>query len=310
MAEKKDDDKSLPAFSLDPDTGHMPSVTRLLDRKTLSETNSSIATPKPAPPPARPPAKPTLKAAPPPVQPPAPAPEAAPERAASVPVEEIGINISSGAGFELEQRAEPAPQTQDQENPSSEASPDGLAEAHAAPQLLALTRRVERRVAVADLVQWQMHGLRTGKDPLGKGIALLMDKGATSALFLAAITPPPGSPVPHFNATATFGAGSKLSLWTGLKWDPVLTPDTWNKFVHAGYVELSPPGTTTNMKSARNIIRAAFGITHEEWLLLVRIGSAQICRGVLVLTSKASLVGELPAALPLLTANFAPAKAA
>ncbi len=156
----------------------------------------------------------------------------------------------------------------------------------------------KRHAAPHPLVIWDSAALKSGGDPLGKGLAILMEKGAHGSVFLATQDPPPGSPVPHFLATAAIATSEKIQLWTDLRWDPTLVPDVWNSLVQNGYVELSPPGTSTNVRSTRNIVRNGFGIAKEEWILLVRIGTPKICRGILLVVSQKSLQ---PALAPLLT---------
>ena len=169
-----------------------------------------------------------------------------------------------------------------------------------------MARRADRK-AVAELIQWDLAKLKTGKDPLGQGLAQLFAKGVTSALFLAIQPPPEGSPVPHFLASAAVLPKDKLGLWAGLKWDPTVVPELWNYFIRAGQVELSPPGTMTNITSNRNVVRGAFGVDKDEWLMLVRVGTADSCRGVVALLAPKSLLPAVTAALPLLQAAHAAA---
>jgi hypothetical protein len=190
----------------------------------------------------------------------------------------------------------------------------GIAEPVASTPSAALisVKPVGRRAGAKNetkLIVWERELLKKGKDPLGRGIAMLLEKGVKSALFLAITAPPPGSPVPHFTATAAAGATkNKMMIWTGMKWDPTIVPDAWNYFVRTGYIELAPPGTITNMKSNRNVIRGAFGIDKEEYLILVRAGPASSCRGVVAFVAKGTLQTEISSAMPLLEAL--PGKAA
>jgi hypothetical protein len=159
-------------------------------------------------------------------------------------------------------------------------------------------------------VQWTLAQIRGGTDPLGRGLAQLMDRGATQALFLAIQPGPAGSPVPHFVSAAALQPKTKMDYWTGLKWDPTVVPELWNAFVKTGFVELSPPGTMTNVASARNVVRGAFGVEPEEYLTLVRAGPANSCRGVLAIISTKSLMTALGSAMPLISQLPSGAKAA
>ena len=147
---------------------------------------------------------------------------------------------------------------------------------------------------------WDPKTLKGNHDPLAKGILVLMNLGASSVLYMALISPPPGTPVPHFIGSAMAGEASKEMIWTGLKWDPVVVPSVWNYFVRSGYVELAPPGTKTDQMSQRNVMRGALGLLPDEILLLLRIGPENACRGALAIVSKQSLVGRLDEALKFL----------
>lgn len=155
--------------------------------------------------------------------------------------------------------------------------------------------------SIPQLVIWSDRLLNSGQDPLGKAIVILLEKGVTSALFLATSSSPTNNPgVPHFISTAAVNPEGKDLLWTGLKWDPALIPELWNQFLREGQIEFPPPGTVTYQKSNRNIMRAAFGVSSNEWLLLVQVGRPEACRGILALISPKSSVEAVNKALPLL----------
>lgn len=185
---------------------------------------------------------------------------------------------------------------------TEEPVPPGPAAATSAIRIQPATRRA-RKNPVESLALWEPETLKNETDPLGKGLFLMIERGVKGALFLATISPPPGCPVPHFVSSAAMKPEQKLSIWTGLKWDPTVVPDTWNYFIKAGFIELTPPDTNSNQKSNRNVVRAAFGVQQNEWLLLVRVGPANACRGVLALISEKSILKELADALPLFTST-------
>lgn len=155
---------------------------------------------------------------------------------------------------------------------------------------------------------WSEKTLKSGIDPLARGLSSLLGKGVKGGLFLAPTKPPAGSPVPHFVASAYFGGKDRLSVWSGLRWDPAIVPEIWNHFVKAGFIDLPPPGTTTNQLSTRNLLRGAFAIQSQEWLTLIRVGPPNSCRGVLALLSDKTLANELQASLALIQAPFTPKK--
>lgn len=313
MADNKAPKKSgTSSFTVDHDsTGvvDMPSVTKLLNRKSLELSGSSKPDSK-AGPNSPPPIPPTefSQAAPPPLVPPPASeptaivldvPSAAPSSTAAPPSSsggqpgEITLSISdSDVPLQLESSG------------GAPASPHSAsATSPATAKVQAAKPRPERRTATR-LVLWDVKQLKNGPDPLGRGLSSLIDKGVQASLFLAITSAPAGSPVPHFNASAAIAGSDRLRVWTGLKWDPTVVPELWNLFVRTGHVELSPPGTQTNIKSNRNVVRAAFGVNQSEWLLLVRAGPASHCRGVLALITQRSLLTELQAAIPLITAEM------
>ena len=345
MSENKKPGDQSAAFTLDNDeaTGStMPSVTRLLDRKKLVITESSTSQeakqkqPVSSPPPVTetPPAPavvslPKFNYAPTqlPVAPVAPAAAATPTApkapVAAKPVakkqsaREITLSTDDGS-MQIEGRSELlhqcAPTIETRKPNSTQAKDDSqtmvLREPPAAAKPQPVARRAERRVIASKLLLWHPKLLKEGKDPLGKGIVAMLDRGASSALFLAITAPPANCPVPHFVGTAAVMPQEKLAIWTGVKWDPTVAPEIWNQFIKNGYVELSPPGTLTNMKSNRNIGRAAFGIRKDEWLLLVRVGPANSCRGLLAIVSRKSLLADFAVVLPFFAAAVPNAAAA
>jgi hypothetical protein len=155
---------------------------------------------------------------------------------------------------------------------------------------------------IPKLMTWDLSLLQSGQDPLGKGLASLFQKGAKCGLFLAIQPPPEGSKVPHFLSTSSIQEKQRIELWTGLRWDPTEVPEVWNQLVKAGNVEFAPPGTFTHLHSNRNVIRSGFGITQNEWLLLIRVGPPNACRGIVAVISHQSLIPQLTEALPFLTA--------
>ncbi|MEO7162559.1 MAG: hypothetical protein ABI041_06545 [Bdellovibrionia bacterium] len=158
----------------------------------------------------------------------------------------------------------------------------------------------KQSTSVTPLSIWEKAQLKGGTDPLGKGIAQLMEKGATCAVFLKIAPPSPESKVPQFVGTAAVLPGKRLAIWTGLRWDPNKSPDAWNQLLKSGVIEFPPPGNHTQLDSQRNAIRGALGVESEEWLLLVRVGPANACRGITVFLSEKSLLLQVKSVLSLL----------
>ncbi len=322
-----------PQFSLDEKTNSemsIPSVTRLLNRKSLSEPNlpskKSISTP-PLPPSLPPPLPPSL----PPskieqLQPSEPLP-AVPEIPKDSPPEiTIGSADESEIVLELQgqQKVSHESSISNPETPSfnltpeissseldfsktesseTQTSPENFISSSSPPKIQAAQRRVRN---IQNLILWDFEKLATGADPLGKGIAFALQKKAIGALFLAILPQEPEAPAPKFVSTAAVLGESKLRIWTGLNWDPTVVPEMWNQFVKAGYVDLPPPGSFTQANSHRNIIRGAFGILQTEWLLLVRAGSATQCRGIVAFVTSESIVPKITEILSLIASPLNP----
>lgn len=269
------------SFSIDINptkTTDVPSITRLLNRKSLKNLDSSVTTSTPS---------------------------EVPLPSTETPIEISGIsivNLESPAAFERTQVASP---TISLEVPpsTSDPSPSPLQEQGSVQQKDSPQIQVSRRKTPKPhqkLILWDLNQLKKSIDPLAKGLTLSFQKGIQSALFLGIISPPAGGTIPQFLSSAAVNPKDKLELWTGLKWDPLLLPEFWNHFIQAGHIELAPPGTVTNNFSYRNIMRTGFGITKTEWLLLVRVGNSEACRGIVALVSSQGLLPQIQDALSLL----------
>jgi hypothetical protein len=240
---KKPGDKSK-VFSIDSDSSQMidvPSITKLLNRKSFQQQKSNPTGADPTAPP------------------PAPAPESTPQQ----PV--------------LKQ---------------SKVQPAG---------------RRSSQTPAKQIVIWEPHALTSATDPLAKAISVLLKKGVTSVLFLS-IKTGGATQIPSFESSAAVQPGHRLGLWTGLSWEPTVVPELWNDLLNSGYSELGPPGNLTNQKSNRNVVRAAFGISGQEWFLIVKVGPPHACRGVIGFISDGSIVGALAGVMSLITAPLPVAK--
>ena len=279
QAAQNQDSKKKSEFTFDAErTGSVdvPSVTKLLNRKSLGMPEAS-AVPKNFN------VSPDLKLA-------ATQPSKAPAQDQPIPIE---VSVSADAvPFELTG------------NIQISVSEGGSQKAPAPPVAKVQLAVIREHKDLVQLILWDQVQMKGGADPLGRGIAALFEKGAHSALFLSIRAADQTLGVPKFMASACVQPGMKQVLWTGLQWDPKVVPELWNHFIKAGFVELAPPGNLTNEKSTRNVVRGAFGLQKEEWLLLVRAGPPNQCRGVLALLSTRSLVPELKDSLALITAQI------
>ena len=207
--------------------------------------------------------------------------------APSLSIERPGPKPAQPAAQPAKTRPAPPPQAQPRPPGQTHSAPT-------APTTVQAASRANRREGARPPTIWTMEMLKGGPDPLGRGLAILLEKGAESSLFLAITPPPPGARIPHFIAAASARpTAEKVALWTGLRWDPATVPDVWNQLLKSGYIEFHPPGQITNIGSRRNTIRAAFGPTHDEVLTLIRVGPVAACRGILAIYSDRTMIMEL-----------------
>ncbi len=272
-------DSNDPNYTVDGDqtqTGQMPGITRLLNRKKLGlSTPSAASVPVPTPPSS-------------------PIPTAAPAQAEKVEAAPREIVISDSAEtLEFELRA----QIGSASPPSTEAPGEAPALSVAKVQR---AKNVERR-SPERLKQWNSSELSSGTTPIEKALVVLMAQGGKSSLWmeLKGALPPAESTL-CFGGTAFLGSREQAETWTGLKWTPGLTPDLWEQLSSVRYLEFAPPGPETLVTSSRNLIRAAFGVQINEFLLLLPAGSQQGIHGVLAVLSQVSLVTIAKRVLPVL----------
>jgi hypothetical protein len=164
------------------------------------------------------------------------------------------------------------------------------------PAVRLVVKNSERRRSPSEgaLGRWDLRKLKASKDPMEQAILKLQSKGIGNILYLSREE---GSTTPLFQAKSGVSDKNKIALWTGLKWNPELTPELWPQFNRMGIVQLSPQDDSN---SARHMVRTAFGATSQEWLTLIRVGSAQDCRGALALFSSANIKSLVEEIIPLL----------
>lgn len=143
------------------------------------------------------------------------------------------------------------------------------------------------------LAHWETSRLQTSTDPFSKTLAQLLANGAHSCLFFS-LVPPSRGLLPQFVATAWAGERDRSKIWKGSQWNPVLTPSIWSRFMKSGWVELPLIGAISQGDEVA-ILRAAFGCQTGEWGLLLRAGTAEACKGLVVLFSQQSLSQLVPA---------------
>ena len=158
---------------------------------------------------------------------------------------------------------------------------------------------------------WPATGMATHAHPVVPHLAGLFEHGTTSALIFSL----QGGTV--YRISGLIEPKKREGVWSGMRWDVSWLPDLWKNLSRTGSIELSPPpfGKLNNPSSSRNVLRGAFGVSTDEWLTLVQIGSGESCQGIVALTSKKSLQPALDTAKSRLKniktqASGAPLKAA
>lgn len=139
----------------------------------------------------------------------------------------------------------------------------------------------------AQLIVWTQKELTQSGDPLANLVLSALKSGVSHGLFLSIMVS--SSKAPTFVATAYFGGADMTGVWNGLKWDPRITPQIWKKLIQDGFIDLPPPSADTNVTSERNLARNAVGASSKAHALIVRVGPATQCRGLLVLLSGSSM---------------------
>jgi hypothetical protein len=289
MANEQEKLKS--AFTTDENSEELqrvPSVTRLLNRKKLgltdaTQTGSVGLVPPPAPNSVKPPLPPQRPAG------------AGPRPGTSINLSEVSDEVSMV--FAPNQPSQTPPPIPSFAPGTMESVPPPLPSANVAIAKVSV-KVVERRSAhraTSHLIPWTIETLQSGSDPMGKSLASLFAKEATSALFLAAQASPDGTSV-TFSSSAALAVTERVNLWTGIVWDPKNAPDTWDAFLKDGFIELAPL-VIQSAQGAKNkaLPRSAFGLENGEWGIIFRCGSKEACRGLMLVTSKKSLLAEFKA---------------
>jgi hypothetical protein len=160
---------------------------------------------------------------------------------------------------------------------------------HLPPQIKARKRQTQKS---PDIAQWDLKKLSATADPVARAITTIHQKKLLHAALLLRSTPSRTPNELAFVAAAMTSTDQNRlnpTLWSGLCWNPKVTPEASQIFLNEGWLELQPPGTKTNITSARNVIRGAFGVLPSETLTLIRVGPAQQATGVLAIFSFGSL---------------------
>lgn len=172
------------------------------------------------------------------------------------------------------------------------------------------SKRNRAKKAATVLARWKRESLSNSSDPIGRAASILLPAGATDLLFLSRHPLAKGDSF-SVVATAAFTDNPQfIACWSGLKWAPDVVPELWKELISKGVVQLAPPGEKTLPSSERNVIRAAFGVRQEDWMIVLRSGTAEQARGILVVLSKGNLMEKMREVLPLLSLEPSSSKSA
>jgi len=289
-------------FDLDADkTGltEMPSITKLLARKSMAPIPAKVTTLAPggtqtASKSLAAHAAPTqpVKAPVAPIKAPVPPLQAKPQ---AVPAARPTAPIPAARPAALPQALAPIAVQQPTAAPPPPSERTGM--------IVMPARRSNTRSQAQDLLVWDRATLQSSPDSVAQALSQLMGRGLGMALYLAHHLAGSGNTIPVFKAQACFGPGPKQVLWKGLSWNPALTPTLWQQLSMTGAVELTPPDTGTNVTSERNMVRTAFGIDSNEYLVVARVGPPNAPKGMLGLVSTKSFLSEVQKVLMLLAAG-------
>lgn len=169
-------------------------------------------------------------------------------------------------------------------------------------------RRGGSRAVATGIKIWNPGDIKTSQEPLLQVVSQLVERGMTGALYLSYQLTEGPSAAPIFRAAAGFAPGSKPQLWTGLTWNPALTPTLWKLLSMSGSFELTPPEGNTQATNERSAIRTAFGVDHTEYLVIALVGSPAMPFGMLATLSTKPFAAEVQRLTPQLSRMQPPAQ--
>lgn len=97
-----------------------------------------------------------------------------------------------------------------------------------------------------------------------------------------------------FRAVGCVGLDERSDLFTGMQFDSNQFSDLWNRLSRFGFIEFSPLGISGQGNFDRAAFRTAFGVSGNEWMTLVRLGTSDAVYGVAVLFTEGSVQTHLP----------------
>jgi hypothetical protein len=174
------------------------------------------------------------------------------------------------------------------EKPSSETPPQFKAPESAVgkPAVRPATRKKKA------LYLWTKEILAEASDPFHRGVHYLIEHGAKSAALLIPIqgqTPAANAGSTAFVTAYAYVAQEQGELWRGLSLSEELVPDVWQAVSSTGFLEFDPKTAKRPGEDSHSFLRKAFNLNPQDWFMLVRCGSPQACTGILALVSSISL---------------------
>lgn len=120
--------------------------------------------------------------------------------------------------------------------------------------------------------------LRAPKDPAALALAFGLKHGALVAIQARIQRPKKASKrVPSFLGICGYSRDPQRLklLGNSIEWDPATSPDAWNRFLKLGAAVFPP--------QSQSRPRSVFRVASHESLVLVRVGTNQSCRGAVAL---------------------------
>jgi hypothetical protein len=168
-----------------------------------------------------------------------------------------------------------APPSKSEEKSDTEAT-----QAFVKPQGPQVQARHRTPMVMNDLTIWEPARLASTQDPISQTLHSMFKTGIVHAAVFLAYS---NSQFVATAASAPDAAKLQVSLWNGLQFNPQNFDQVWEALKKNQWVDLGPPGTKTMVTSARNVLRAAFGVKSSDTLALFLVGSDPSPRGILAI---------------------------
>lgn len=131
------------------------------------------------------------------------------------------------------------PLTQSVDSSSQEGAPSPAPKAPVLTIKKASRARTGNSLTPSILKLWETEQLTSSPDPLARGLHSLLQAGAHAALFLVLKNRALSGSHSSFSASAAYNPGSRASLWQGLGLESQLMPHVWQQLTQIGFLEIA-----------------------------------------------------------------------